>query len=60
MMGRKQELKGGSEEDCLYGRGVYCYLDHPGVTKSIKRGMNKRFRKEAKRVVYQELLETHR
>lgn len=59
MKGRKQELKNGSEHDLLYGRNIYCYLDRAGVTKSIKRGMNKRARREAKQIALAELYETH-
>jgi hypothetical protein len=59
MKGRKQQLKGGSEWDVLYGRAHYCYLSRAGVARSIKRGMNKRERKEAQAVVMDELLGTH-
>lgn len=43
------KLKGGAEYDALTSaRRWYKYLTSPGVTKSIKRGYNKRFRKEGK------------
>jgi hypothetical protein len=46
----KIKLKGGSEYDTFsYGRQIYCYLSRSGVAKSIKRGYNKRFRKEGKK-----------
>lgn len=43
------KLKGGAEEDALTpARRWYKYLTSPGVTKNIKRGYNKRFRKKGK------------
>jgi len=60
MKGRKQQLKGSSEWDVLYGRAHYCYLNRPGVAKSIKKGMNKRERQEAKDIALAELYETHK
>ena len=42
-------LKGADEFNALTKwRGVYCYLTKPGVTKSIKKGYNKRFRQKGK------------
>lgn len=42
-------LKGGAEWDALTdARKWYCYLTKAGVTKSIKKGYNKRFRKKGK------------
>ena len=42
-------LKGGAEEDALTpARKWYKYLTKPGVTKSIKKSYNKRFRKKGK------------
>ena len=42
-------LKGGDECDALTpARKWYKYLTKPGVTKSIKKGYNKRFRKKGK------------
>ncbi|MEJ6808426.1 MAG: hypothetical protein QNK64_10180 [Saprospiraceae bacterium] len=42
-------LKGGAEWDALTkARKWYCYLTKPGVTKSIKKGYNKRFRYQGK------------
>ena len=46
-------LKGGAEYDALTkARKYYVYLTNSGVVKSIKRGYNKRFRKEGKREVF--------
>lgn len=44
--GRRQKIKKGCENDVLYGRDIYCYLQRAGVKKSIKRGMNRRQRRE--------------
>jgi|TARA_B110000967_G_C18525277_1_gene383065 hypothetical protein len=46
----KIKMKGGAEYDALhrYSRGFYCYLARSGIVKKIKRGYNKRFRKEGK------------
>ena len=46
----KQKLKGGAEWDWVGScRKFYCYLKNTtGVGKKIKRGMNKRIRKEGK------------
>jgi len=53
MKGRKQKLKGGDEFDVVSSwRRVYCYLQRAGVAKSIKKKMNKRFRKDAKHKMY--------
>ena len=53
MMGRKQKLKGGDEYDVVGSwRKWFCYLQRAGATKSIKKKMNKRARKEAKRKMY--------
>ena len=42
-------LKGGAEFDALTSaRNYYVYLTNSGVAKSIKRGYNKRFRKNGK------------
>ena len=48
--GRTTPMKGGGEYDALhrYSRGFYCYLARSGIVKKIKRGYNKRFRKEGK------------
>ena len=60
----KQELKGGAEEDWIAtGKRIYCYLTRAGVGSSIKRGMNKRARREAleetRAMAYQDMMETH-
>jgi hypothetical protein len=51
-MSKKKEripLKGGAEYDALTKcRKWYVYLTKSGVTKSIKKGYNKRFRKNGK------------
>ena len=48
----KQKLKSGAEFDWVGSwRKFYCYLSRSGVGKSIKRGMNKRIRKEGKNEV---------
>ena len=53
MMGRKQKLKGGDEFDVTGNwRKLYCYLQRAGVAKAIKKKMNRRARKEAKRKMY--------
>lgn len=45
----KIKMKGGAEWDALTSaRKYYCYLANSGVAKKIKRGYNKRFRKEGK------------
>jgi len=45
----KQKLKKGSEFDWVSKwRKLLCYCSRAGVGKSIKRGMNKRIRKEGK------------
>jgi len=42
-------MKGGGEWDALTdAKGFYCYLARPGVSASIKKGYNKRFRKQGK------------
>ena len=53
MMGRKQKLKGGDEYDAVSNwRKLMCYMQRSGVTKSIKKKMNKRARQDAKRKLY--------
>lgn len=45
----KIKMNGGEEWDALTkARKYYCYLTRSGVAKKIKRGYNKRFRKEGK------------
>jgi len=42
-------MKGGAEYDAFTDwKKYYCYLSRSGVAKSIKRGYNKRFRKDGK------------
>lgn len=46
----KIPMKGGAEWDALTpARKYYCYLTRSGVAKKIKRGYNKRFRKQGKK-----------
>ncbi len=46
--GRRQKFKSAGEHDVVYGRHVYCYLKKAGVSKKIKRAMNKRARREGR------------
>jgi len=47
--GRKQKLKTGDEFDLIYAKKLYCYLhNNTKLVKKIKRGLNKRYRKEMK------------
>jgi hypothetical protein len=49
MKKKRIPMKGGAEWDALTkARKYYCYLANSGVAKKIKRGYNKRFRKEGK------------
>jgi len=46
---KRIKMRGGDEYDALTpARKFYCYLARSGVAKKIKRGYNKRFRKEGK------------
>lgn len=46
----KIPMKGGAEYDAFTDwKKYYCYLSRSGVAKSIKRGYNKRFRKDGKK-----------
>jgi hypothetical protein len=46
----KIRMRSGGEYDALTkARQFYCYLDNSKVVKKIKRGYNKRFRKEGKK-----------
>lgn len=56
MMGRKQKLIDGDEQDVVYARGLYCYLrNNNKLVKFIKRKMNKRMRRELKKELYKEV-----
>lgn len=47
--GRKQKLKTGDEYDLIYAKKLYCYLqNNTKLVRKIKRGLNKRYRKEMK------------
>ena len=55
MMGWRTKLRGGAEWDVFSNwRRLLCYLQHPGITKRIKRQHNKRIRREAKKIDYDE------
>lgn len=52
MMGRKQKLIDGLEEDVIYARKIYCYLkNRSSIVKWAKRKLNKRWRREGKKEV---------
>ena len=64
----KQKLKTAAEYDWTGAwRRLLCYTQRAGVGKSIKRQMNKRFRKqsrvmaneEIRRMIYNETMENH-
>ena len=56
--GRKQKLINGLEEDVIYGRHYFCYMDNrPGLVRWVKRKMNKRYRQELKEETKKELEE---
>lgn len=46
--GKKEYPENGIECDATYAKRFYCYVNHSGVTKWVKRAMNKRFRKKGK------------
>lgn len=46
MMGHRERLKGGAEWDLLYGRKIYCYLNRPRVCHNLKKGFNRRIRRQ--------------
>jgi hypothetical protein len=49
MMGHRQRLKTGAEEDAVTRwRRVLCYMRKPGVTHGIKKQMSRRDRRDAK------------
>jgi len=51
MMGHKEKLKDGAEYDVVTGwRNVMCYTSRAGVCKKIKKQMNRRIRRESKRI----------
>lgn len=55
MMGRRQELKG-SEWDLFNGwKRVLCYMKKAGVSKGMKRAMNKRMRREGENEINESL-----
>ena len=49
MMGRRQKLIDGYEEDLVCNRRIYSYLKNTqGIRRYIKRKLNKRYRREAR------------
>jgi hypothetical protein len=52
MMGHKEQMKGGDEYDSLTGWKEFLSFK-PGARKKVKRGFNKRVRREAKQEVAQ-------
>jgi len=59
-MGHREPLKGGAEWDVLTGWRTYlCYTGKPGVCKGIKRGFNKRVRREATMTIHHQVNELH-
>jgi len=44
--GKKEFPENGNEQDVVYARSIYCYIRNGrGITKNVKRSLNKRFRK---------------
>jgi hypothetical protein len=52
---RRKKQSPGEQDAFTSWRKVYAYLQRPGVVKSIKRGNNKRERREAKNELWKEL-----
>lgn len=47
----KSVLKKGIEQDAIYARKIYCYTrNRPNVVKFVKRRINKRIRKQCKKI----------
>lgn len=47
----KSVLKSGLEQDAIYARKIYCYTkNRPNIVKFVKRRINKRIRKEGKKI----------
>mgnify|MGYP000109054094 CR=1 FL=1 len=57
MMGlaMKQKLKTGDEVDCICARHMYKFLEHAGVASRIKRGLRRRMRRDAKKVIEEQI-----
>lgn len=50
MMGHRERIKGGGEEDCFSGwRHWLCYLARPRVKHAIKKKFSRRVRREIKK-----------
>jgi hypothetical protein len=49
MMGHREKIKGGAEEDVFCGwRHLLCYTRRPGVKHSVKKKFSRRVRREAR------------
>jgi hypothetical protein len=53
----KQTLRCGAEFDVIFGKKYYCYLQRPGVSSKIKRGMRRRLRHELNQNTRHEFIE---
>ena len=52
-MGHREKLKGGDEFDLVCGwKRVLCYMQKSGVSKAIKKKMNKRSRRKSKQEIF--------
>lgn len=49
MMGIKQQLRGGCENDLIYAKRLYCYLQNHSPSKKIKIQMRRRRRRNMKK-----------
>jgi len=50
-MGRRRIVNGDEQDAYTRWRRMYCYLQRPGVVKTIKRSTHKRERKDAKTLI---------
>lgn len=56
MMGHREQMKSGGEYDAFTGwRKLLCYMQRPKVRHSIKKKFSRRVRKEAKKIVGDEI-----
>lgn len=53
--GRRQVLKGGEEYDLVFAKKWFCYLARSGAAKAIKRQLNRRARRDAKKELREDL-----
>mgnify|MGYP003149009620 CR=1 FL=1 len=51
----KQKLKNAGEEDVIFFKRMYCYLQRPGVSSLIKRGMRRRRRREKVKIINEQM-----